>query len=299
MSTNPFQTTPQERAYWQGQNNPFNPPPGGNQAQPGGGGGGGGGQQGGGGGGGGFQFIGQSAPQLQSVGQMNPQLQQQLEALINRQLAENQSVAQENRQNWQGAVGGLRQVLPNMMADPMQQGARNLASQRLANPESISDQVQQRAINRASNLINAGAQAGLRGAMGGLAQGGQLGGSAQQLMGQRMEQNRANALATMTSDLERERALRRTEDMRSALSDAQGLSQQYSGMDFGINNSILQNLPQINPQDFGSLMAILTQMGMMGYGSQGGGGQPMGAALPGSLRNHLANQGRPGPMGGF
>lgn len=244
-------------------------------------GGGGGGQQGGGGGGMAQFTIGRAPmPQLSSVSQMNPQLAGQLDQMIARQLQENERVAQENRQNVASAQGALRQTLPNMMADPMTQGARNLAQQRLDNPESMTDQMQQRAINRASNLINASAQGAQRNMMGQAAAGGQLGGSAAQHMQNRMQDQVGNQLATMTSDLENKRALQRTADMRSAISDAQGLSQQRSGLDFGINNSILQNLPQINPQDYGGLMGLLLQAGQQGYGAGGGGGMPMGAAPP-------------------
>lgn len=184
-------------------------------------------------------------------------LMSQVLQMINMQLGENAQAKKLTEQEYYKARDNLLNVPGQLRNDPAFQGARSLAQNLLANPEAITDEVQQKILNRGSNLINASQNAASRAAMGDLAAAGQMGGSAAQIVQDRMQRSRENQLGQMASEAEIQRALRRNEDIRNATQLGQGIAGQQSDVDRNVATTFIQNTPEWKPQDFTGLIAAL------------------------------------------
>ena len=203
--------------------------------------------------------------------------------LVNQQRQANLDTRNYNRGLWGEVSGYARGVPQRFGADPLNQGARNLSAGLLANPEAIDDRVQQRMINRASNLTNAAANANRAGARQGLMQRGVLGGTQQRTAMDRIERGRTAALTGLASDIEAQRALRRNEDIRNAAGLGSSLAGQQAGFDQAASQTLMSGVPYEAPDDLSGLAALMASGGMFGGG--GGGGLQFGSMNLGYNRN--------------
>jgi hypothetical protein len=191
-----------------------------------------------------------------------------IEQLLAKQEAENARARQFNIDQWTAGNQNLQGVLGRADADPMTMGARDLASQLLANPEAINDSVQQQILNRARAQMEAQAQAAQQQAIGTMMSGGQMSDSALGALNERMARQRMASLSGLTSQVEIERALRRRQDELQAATLARQLGMDRSGLDFGVAQTWMTNLMHDAPEDYTGWAALANA----GSGFGGGGG---------------------------
>ena len=257
-------------------------------------------QQGGGGGGapaltGNTQMSGNSvggyASQTGGVGGLGGNMQQQIMQLLNMQLAENQRASNKTEGAYNEAKGILMQGPGRYDADPLTQAARQRAQLLAADPEALNDITMQKIVNRSSNLANSAARQRERGALGELAEGGQLGGSAEQQVMGNLAGQQMSELANIGSNAEIMRANQRNQDIMNATNLAGGLGAQRDASYQNMSNTLFTNPLRVEPMDLSGLVAALAGAnvssavggGQVNFGTPqqsaygqtaGGGGQP-------------------------
>jgi hypothetical protein len=185
--------------------------------------------------------------------------------LIAEQRSQNAWAREQQLAAWNEGKGLLGGVMPGYDVDPMNIGARGLASRLIAQPESISDEVQQLILNKARNQTDAMANANLRRGRAALMEGGQLDAGSLAALTERSERERMAGMRGLTSDLEIERARARTGDITNAAQLASGLGMQRAGLSSQVARDFLQNMPQFRADDLTGLAALL--MAASGQGS--------------------------------
>lgn len=198
------------------------------------------------------------------------QMPQTPQDLFSMQQKANTDTREYNRGLWNDVRNYTIGVPQTYDADPMNQGARNLSAQLLANPEAINDRTQQLMINRASNLANAGANVSRAGAMQDLANRGIMGGQAQRAALAPIERNRVAALANVGSQAEMDRALRRNQDYAQAIQLGSGLAGQRANVYADASKTLMSGVPYEAPTDYSGLGGLLGMNGGLGSGFSGG-----------------------------
>lgn len=187
--------------------------------------------------------------------------------LAQQQFDANRRAADANQANFQQAANLLRGVPGRFEADPVNQASRQNALDLANDPLTINDETKQMITNRGSNLINAAANSQQRRNMGNLALAGQLGGSTQMDSQQAIERDRFARLGDLASNVEIEARQRRGEDLERSARLGQDVAGKTAGLDLSTAQTLIQNLPQVNPDDYSMFLAVAE---MLGLGQQGG-----------------------------
>ena len=217
----------------------------------------------------------------------------QLGSLFAAQMQQNNAARQQNQANWDSARGGMLGVQSNYAADPTVAGTRGLVNQMLADPEALNDRTAQAIRNRAGNQIQARSNNSLKQRMGMMAAGGALDAGTLQAMQEKSDNSAMAEEQNVNLGLDVQRANQRNADIRGAIGAGQSMSGQDYGVQMDVNRTIMQNLPQVLPDDLSGFIAGINQgNGGMGGGAPGGGGQ-YGAMMGGA-----GGGGAPGGMTG-
>jgi hypothetical protein len=193
-----------------------------------------------------------------------------LQGLIDAQRGSNQEARRLQEQNWQEGKGMLQGVMPGYYGDPMVQGARGLAGGLMADPEAINDTTQGLIRNQLMNQLGAQGASAQRKGEAQLASRGQMNPAAQARMSERIGMGTESAMSRALSQTEIDRALRRNQDILAAMGAGRQLGNDAAGLNMGVANSFLENMPQYLPEDLSGLAALLAQT-MGGRGGSGGG----------------------------
>lgn len=189
------------------------------------------------------------------------------QGLVAMQMSENERARNLNQSNWEGARGDMKGVLGGYDSDPLIAQSRQNALSLMQNPEAINDQVQGMMLAKQGNMANANAQAQMEAAQNAMINNGQGDSSSQQATMNKLNNQRMTQLMSGQSDLEIQRAVRRNQDIQSATQLGNSIGNQRAQLNFGINNSILNNLPQHRPDNYAGLIGAL---GKQGPGASGG-----------------------------
>ncbi len=210
-----------------------------------------------------------------------------ISGLINQQMQQNNQSRDQNQQNWKGALDDLLGVRTRYNADPTVQGMNRLTNNLMADPESLNDRTMGQIQARNSSGINGMMAAQLRNASGILAANGQTDAASMMRERMRIANQGMYANANSGTQLDIARAQNRNNDIQNAIRAGQGVSGQQLGMDMGVAQNYMQNLPQYRPDDLSGLIALL------GNGqNQQQSGQQMNNGLNGMMLNKIA-----GPTG--
>ena len=206
-------------------------------------------------------------------------------ALLQEQRGLNDAARKSNEQNWQTSRDNLLGLQDKFRNDPLNQGVRGQAQGLIDNPEALNDKTQAMIQNRASNAIQAQGDNQFKQAQGMMAATGQSDLSSQLAAQERIGRSTMAAQQASQTDLDIGRADRRNDDIMNAIKTGQGVTGQQYGLEQGVNQSILENLPQYKADDLSGWLAAGQGggSGVMDGGGWGamtggmGGGQPMDA----------------------
>jgi hypothetical protein len=190
--------------------------------------------------------------------------------LLDQQRAENRNSRDMTERNWQEGKNLLLSLMGKYEADPMNKGARSLAQRLLNNPESINDNTQSLIRNQLMNQLGAQAEATRRRQTSSLASRGQLNPAAMSRMNSSLNAQEDAALSRAMAGTEIQRALQRNQDITNASQLGRNLGMDKAGLNMGVSNAFLENMPQYMPEDLSGLAALL--FGNKNSGGVGGGG---------------------------
>jgi len=196
--------------------------------------------------------------------------------LLSKQMAQNDSVRQQNQNMWNTAYNRLSSVDSNWRNNQNANTTRGMVSQMLANPEAINDRTQALIQSKAGNAIDAQQRAMQNQTLGALSAGGQTDAASMAAALERIGNAGMAAKAGQISDLEVQRANQRNQDYYNAIQAGQSNAQQDYSNDMGVASTLIQNLPQWRADDYSGLIASLGSMG----GGYGGSSSYAGTSSP-------------------
>lgn len=183
-----------------------------------------------------------------------------IQNLINMQMQQNNSARQQNQANWESSRNYLQGIPGQYNALQSTQGAQSLTNQLSANPLSLSPQIVQLMKNQAANQISAQGDNQFNQVKRAMSADGQTDNSSMAAALEAQGRQNMGAQATQNTAIDIAAAKQRPIDLANAASVAQKQSGQDIGVPLGVGNSIIQNLPQVKPDDYSGLLALTNQM---------------------------------------
>ena len=190
-----------------------------------------------------------------------------INSLLQRQLAENDRARAANEANWQTAKGYIQGLDSNYFSDPITQGSRQQAANLLNDPLSLSADVVSKMQSRAAGQIDNSVNQQMRDAQYLQAMNGQTDASSLQAAAERADRMALAQRVGAQSTIDIQKAMQDKNDVARAI----GVGQQQSQMDQGVRQNqaalFADAMPQHKPDDYSGLIAGL---GLFNYGANAG-----------------------------
>lgn len=195
----------------------------------------------------------------------------QVNALVDRQMAENQKALDVNNSRWAQGNSYLQAAQQGYFNDPTTQGANALAQRLLANPDVLSQGVQNQIQGNAANSIAAQGAAQQRQLAGVMANNGQTDASSMAAMINQQQRQGAGQLSSVQSNLDIQAALQNRQSEQAALAAGQGMAQQNYNVNQNMANGYFNNVLYQKPFDLSPYLLGMQKQGGGGFAGGGGG----------------------------